>query len=191
MRKLKLQMQMTIDGFVAGPEGEQDWVWLSPPDEVGFQKIVDLAESSDTLLLGRKMTRPFIDHWENVADNMPDHPTNHLAKLIVDMRKIAFSRTENNIAGRNLEVDNNDLITSVEALKKEEGKDILVYGGADFVSSLIDQDLVDEYYIVVNPVAIGKGLPIFNGRKVLKLESSLALKSGKILNKYLPVRENQ
>lgn len=191
MRKLKLQMQITIDGFVAGPDGEQDWVWLSPPDEVGFQKIVDLAESSDILLLGRKMTRSFIDHWENVADNLPDHPTNHLAKLIVDMRKIAFSKTETDITGRSLEVQNGDLTATVEALKKESGKDILVYGGADFVSSLIDQDLVDEYYMVVNPVAIGAGLPIFNSRKVLKLESSLALKSGKIFNKYVPVKENQ
>lgn len=191
MRKLKLQMQMTIDGFVAGPNGEQDWVWLSPPDEIGFQKIVELAETSDTLLLGRKMTRQFIDHWENVADNLPDNPTNTLAKLIVDMRKIAFSKTETGIAGRNLEVENGDLVSKVEALKKESGKDILVYGGADFVSSLIDQDLIDEYYIIVNPVAIGNGLPVFNGRKVLKLESSLALNSGKILNKYLPVKENQ
>ncbi|MBT2620158.1 dihydrofolate reductase family protein [Chryseobacterium sp. ISL-6] len=191
MRKLKLQMQMTIDGFVAGPNGEQDWVWLSPPDPIGFQKIVELAETSDTLLLGRKMTREFIDHWENVADNLPDNPTNALAKLIVDMRKIAFSHTETNINGRNLEVQNGDLTATVEALKKEPGKDILVYGGADFVSSLIDQDLIDEYYIIVNPVAIGKGLPVFNGRKVLKLESSLALNSGKVLNKYLPVKENQ
>lgn len=191
MRKLKLQMQMTIDGFVAGPNGEQDWVWLSPPDPIGFQKIVELAETSDTLLLGRKMTREFIDHWENVADNLPDNPTNALAKLIVDMRKIAFSKTETDITGRNLEVENGDLVSRVEALKKESGKDILVYGGADFVSSLIDQDLIDEYYIIVNPVAIGKGLPVFNGRKVLKLESSLALNSGKVLNKYLPVKENQ
>ncbi|MBK1895788.1 dihydrofolate reductase family protein [Chryseobacterium paridis] len=190
MRKLKLQMQMTIDGFVSGPNGEQDWVWLSPPDEVGFQKIVELAETSDTLLLGRKMTRQFIDHWENVADNLPDNPTNTLAKLIVDMRKITFSHTETSIAGRNLEVENRDLTTIVEGLKKESGKDILAYGGADFVSSLIDQDLIDEYYIIVNPVAIGKGLPIFNGRKVLKLESSTPFKSGKVLNKYLPVRES-
>lgn len=191
MRKLKLQMQMTIDGFVAGPNGEQDWVWLSPPDPIGFQKIVELAETSDTLLLGRKMTREFIDHWENVADNLPDNPTNALAKLIVDMRKIAFSKTETDITGRNLEVENGDLVSRVEALKKESGKDILVYGGADFVSSLIDQDLIDEYYIIVNPVAIGTGLPVFNGRKVLKLENSLALNSGKVLNKYLPVKENQ
>ncbi|WP_261511409.1 dihydrofolate reductase family protein [Chryseobacterium paludis] len=191
MRKLKLQMQMTIDGFVAGPNGEQDWVWLSPPDPIGFQKIVELAETSDTLLMGRKMAREFIDHWENVADNLPDNPTNALAKLIVDMRKIAFSKTETDITGRNLEVENGDLVSRVEALKKESGKDILVYGGADFVSSLIDKDLIDEYYIIVNPVAIGKGLPVFNGRKVLKLESSLALNSGKVLNKYLPVKENQ
>ncbi|SEW14245.1 dihydrofolate reductase family protein [Chitinophaga arvensicola] len=186
MRKLKLQMQMTLDGFVAGPNGEQDWVWLAGPDEVGFQKILDLANSSDTILLGRKMTQSFIKHWENTADNLPENPTYPLAKQIVSMRKIVFSRTQTAIAGRNLEVENGDLATVVKALKEESGKDILVYGGADFATSLINQNLVDEYYIISNPVAIGSGLSIFKERKVLKLENSIAFKSGKMLHKYLP-----
>lgn len=186
MRKLKLQMQMTIDGFVAGPNGEQDWVWLAGPDEAGFQKIIELADSSDTILLGRKMTREFIDHWEHMVDHQPDHPALPLAQLIVNMRKITFSHTETAISGRNLEVENGDLATAIQALKKQPGKDILVYGGAGFVRSLIDHDLVDEYFIISNPVAIGNGLPIFKERKVLKLESSIPFKNGKVLNKYLP-----
>ena len=177
---------MTLDGFVAGPNGEADWIWLAGPDEAVSRKIAEMADSCDTLLLGRKMTREFIDHWENVVDNQPDSPWQPLAQRMVNMRKIAFSRTETTISGRNLEVENGDLTTAVQALKKEPGKDICVYGGASFVSSLISQDLIDEYFIFSNPVAIGKGLTIFNERKILKLESSITFKNGKILNKYLP-----
>jgi dihydrofolate reductase len=187
MRKLKLGVQMTIDGFVAGPEGENDWVFVSGPDEAGFRKIIELADSCDTILLGRKMTRGFIDHWENVVDNQPDSPQQPLAQLMVNLRKIVFSRTETVIKGRNLEVENGDLATAVQALKKEPGKDIMVYGGANFVSSLISQNLIDEYFIIINPVAIGNGLSIFKEKKLLKLESSIVFKNGKVLNKYLPL----
>jgi dihydrofolate reductase len=187
MRKLKLQIQMALDGFVAGPNGELDWMWIpGERDESMFQRVIELADSCDTILLGRKMTRVFIDHWENVVDNLPDSPEQSLAQRMVNMRKIAFSRTQTAISGRNLEVENGDLAAAVHALKKEPGKDIMVYGGADFVSSLISLNLVDEYYIFSNPVAIGKGLSIFKERKILKLESSTPYKSGKIINKYLP-----
>ncbi|WP_426669204.1 dihydrofolate reductase family protein [Mucilaginibacter sp. McL0603] len=188
MRKLKLQVQMTIDGFVAGPNGELDWMWIpGERDEAGFRKVIELADSCDIILLGRGMIREFIDHWENVVDNLPDSPEQSLAQRMVNMRKIVFSRTQTAIKGRNLEVENGDLATAVQALKKEPGKDIMVYGGANFASSLISLNLIDEYYIFSNPVAIGNGLTIFKEQKVLKLESSTVYKNGKIINKYLPV----
>ncbi|HTF29826.1 MAG TPA: dihydrofolate reductase family protein, partial [Flavitalea sp.] len=88
---------------------------------------------------------------------------------------------------RNLEVENGDLAAAVQALKKEPGKDIIVYGGANFVSSLISLNLIDEYYIFRSPVAIGTGLSIFKETKILKLDSSISYKNGKVLDKYLPV----
>ena len=178
---------MTIDGFVAGPNGELDWMWISGSDEAGFRKVIELAQSCDTILLGRKMTPEFINHWENVVDNLPESTEQPLAQLMVNMRKIVFSRTQIDIKGRNLEVENGDLVTAVQALKKQPGKDIMVYGGANFASSLISHDLIDEYYIFSNPVAIGNGLSIFKEKKILKLESSTVYKNGKIVNKYLPV----
>jgi dihydrofolate reductase len=188
MRKLKLQVQMTIDGFVAGPDGQLDWMWIpGKQDESIFQHVIELADSCDTILLGRKMTREFIDYWENVVDNQPDSPELALAQRMVNMRKIAFSRTQTAITGRNLEVENGDLAAAVQALKNEPGKDIMVYGGANFVSSLISQNLIDEYFIFRNPVAIGNGLSIFKEKKLLELESTIAYKSGKVLLKYLPV----
>ncbi len=178
---------MTFDGFVAGPEGQLDWMWIGEQDASILRHVIELADSCDTILLGRKMTREFIDHWENVVDNKPDSPEQALAQRMVNMRKIAFSRTQTAIRGRNLEVENGDLAAAVQVLKKEPGKDIMVYGGANFVSSLISQNLIDEYYIFRNPVAIGNGLSIFKEQKLLKLESSTIYKNGKILNKYLPV----
>jgi dihydrofolate reductase len=186
-------MQITIDGFVAGPNGEQDWVFISgKKDPEALSKIigfgVELAASCDTLLLGRKLAASgFCTYWENVADNQPDNPWHPLAQLIADHRKIAFSHSETTAAGRNLEVENGDLAAVVQSLKNQPGKDILVYGGANFVSSLVSLNLIDEYYLVVNPIAIGAGLPIFKEKKVLELESSIAFKHGKVVNKYVPV----
>jgi dihydrofolate reductase len=176
MRKLILQIQMTIDGFVAGPDGQLDWMWRTGKrDESLERRIIELAESCDTILLGRKMTREFILHWENVVDNQPGSPEHSLAERMVNMRKVVFSHTQTTINGRNLEVENRDLATAVPTLKKEPGKDIIAYGGANFVSSLISQNLIDEYFIFSNPVAIGNGLSIFKEEKLLKLERKYSI----------------
>jgi dihydrofolate reductase len=182
MRKIKLQVQMTIDGFVAGPNGELDWMVNDQDESV----VTDPADSCDTILLGRKMTPDFIAYWENVVDNQPESPEQPLAQRMVSMRKIMFSRTQTAAKGRNLEVENGDLSTTVTKMKNQQGKDIIVYGGASFVSSLISLNLIDEYYIFVNPVAIGNGLSIFKAKKGLQLTSSVALKNGTVFNKYLP-----
>src|SRR6202000_3140319 len=124
MRKLKLQMQITVDGFVAGPNGENDWVFASPKkDPEALQKNIDfsteLAAGCDTLLLGRKLAASgFCGYWENVADNQPENPWNPFAKLIADHRKIAFSSTETNLPGNKLKAESGDLATVVNSLKK-------------------------------------------------------------------------
>ncbi len=187
MRKLKLQMQITIDGFVAGPNGELDWMWIGKRDEKVLHDIIGLADTCDTILLGRKMTPGFIEHWENMLDNQPENIEHPLAKQMVTMRKIVFSRTLKSMKGRNLEVENGDVASVVGALKKQSGKDIMVYGGAEFVSSLIKQNLVDEYYFFRRPVAIGKGLSVFHEKFPLNLESTITYKNGTMLTKYLPV----
>ncbi|WP_109698161.1 dihydrofolate reductase family protein [Chitinophaga deserti] len=187
MRKLKLQMQMTIDGFVAGPEGQLDWMWLSGDlDPTGLQKVIDLADSCDTLLMGRGMSRGFIDYWEKVVDTQPDCKEYPLATRMVDLHKIVFSHSQKDIKGRNSQMENGDLATVVKALKETPGKDIMVYGGAKFASSLISLNLVDEFYFFRNPVAIGKGMPIFSAQKPMKLAGTTEYKSGKILEHYLP-----
>lgn len=158
MRKVKLAMQMTINGYVAGPNGENDWMTWYPDDELlrFFQSQYD---SSDTLLLGRKLADGFIKHWENTAENNPAHP---FAKRIVDLRKIVFTKTLNESAWNNTYLAKGTLAEEIAALKKQSGKDILVFGGASFVSSLIKENLIDEYCLIINPTAISSGMTIFN-----------------------------
>jgi dihydrofolate reductase len=182
MRKLKLQMHISIDGFVAGPNGELDWIFVGS----GLQPVIELADSCDTILMGRKMSVDFIGHWENILDNRPDSPEQPLAQRMVSMRKVVFSHTQTAIHGRNVETANGDLVATVQALKQETGKDIIVYGGANFVSNLIEQNLIDEYHLFIIPIALGNGLRIFKDKKPLTLIKSVSHKNLETINTYLP-----
>jgi len=183
MRKLRLQVQMSVDGFVAGPEGQLDWMTRNL-DEGVIGRIVQITDSSDTILLGRKMTDGFIRYWEAVQ---PDSPEYVFARRMVDTPKIVFSKTLRRVEGKNVRVEGGDLVQVVNKLKGERGKDIVVYGGATFVSGLIEHDLIDELNIFVNPIAIGRGMRIFSDRKPLRVVSSTAYSSGVIVNSYQPV----
>jgi dihydrofolate reductase len=182
MRKLKLQMQITIDGFVAGPDGQLDWMTRAM-DEKLLAFINHLTDTSDTILLGRKMTEGFINYWER-AITQPNSPS--FAQKMVTIPKVVFSKTINKVAGQNVRVENGPLAEAVNRLKGQAGKDIVVYGGATFVSSLIENGLIDEFNFFVNPVAIGKGMQVFTTRKPLKLVSSTAYPSGTVVNTYQP-----
>jgi dihydrofolate reductase len=183
-RKLKLQVQMTVDGFVAGPEGQLDWMTRNLDDGV-IARIVQLTDTSDTILLGRKMTAGFINYWEAVQPQSPEYV---FARRMVDTPKIVFSKTVTRALGKNVRVESGDLVQAVTRLKEQQGKDIVVYGGATFVSALIEHDLIDELNIFVNPVAIGRGMRIFKDRKALRSTGSTAYPSGVVVNTYQPVK---
>jgi dihydrofolate reductase len=186
MKKLKLQMQLSVDGFVAGPEGQLDWMtWNWDMQLMDF--VRQLTDSVDTILMGRKMSTGFIQHWEK-AVNDPDDPSQPFAENMVNTPKVIFSRTQSTIEGINAAITNEPIADVVNMLKDQPGKDMIVYGGAEFVSSLIDHQLIDELYLFVNPTAIGQGLRIFNGRVPLTLDDSIRFECGIIVNKYLPVR---
>lgn len=183
MRKLKLQMQMSVDGFVAGPKGQLDW--MSPEmDPKQLQFLQELTESMDTILLGRKMANGFTAYWENVVNTQADSPEYPYAKIFVDTPKIVFSKTIKTVDGKNAVVENDDLVESVNKLKTQEGKDIIVYGGANFVSELIKNNLIDELNLFINPTAIGNGLKIFNDRFKFRLVNSTSYASGIVVNQY-------
>src|SRR5690349_8982636 len=126
MRKLKLQMQISVDGFVAGPEGQLDWMTFDMDEKLlGF--IVHLTDTSDTILLGHKMTEGFTSYWEAVQPGSPEYD---FAQKMVNTPKVAFSRTAKSVKGRNIRVENAPLVDAIDALKNQPGKDIIVYGGA-------------------------------------------------------------
>ena len=104
------------------------------------------------------MTDGFVSHWENVVSNNPDHP---FAKKMVDIPKVVFTKTLDKPTWNNTTLAKGNLAEEITNLKKQNGKDIIVYGGASFVSALIKEGLIDEYHLIVNPVAIGNGMPIF------------------------------
>jgi len=184
MRKLKLQMQVTVDGYVAGPEGQLDWMTFDmDPDLLAF--INQLTDTSDTILLGRKMTDGFIKYWEH-AITQKDSPDYEFAQKMVGMPKIVFSKTSGHVEGKNVRVENGDLVNAVRELKSRPGRDIVVYGGATFVASLIENGLIDELNFFVNPVAIGNGLRVFKGKVPLELAKSTAYACGIVVNTYVP-----
>jgi len=158
MRKVKLQMQMTINGYVGGSNGENDWMTWNPDAE--FTAFLDsLLDTSDTLLLGRKLADGFIKHWENAADKNPAPP---FAKKIAALPKVVFTKTLDKSTWNNTTLAKGNLAEEIAGLKKQNGKDMLVFGGADFVSSLIKEGLIDEYHLIINPTAMGNGMTIFN-----------------------------
>jgi dihydrofolate reductase len=182
VRKLKLQMQITVDGFVAGPQGQLDWMtWEMDEKLIAF--INHLTDTSDTIILGAKMTEGFVNYWEGVQ---PDSPEYEFAQKMVNIPKIVFSRTVNSVAGKNLRVENGPLVEAIQQLKSQSSKDIVVYGGASFVGSLIEHQLIDELNLFVNPIAIGDGMRVFHARVPLTLKASTAYASGIVVNVYTP-----
>ena len=189
MRKLKLQVQMSVDGFVAGPNGELDWMTWDMDEKIG-KYIDELTESCDTILLGRKMTDGFVTHWEKAVET-PESPEHEFAKKMVGYRKYVFTRTLNESPWANTTLAKGDIVEEVNAIKAQDGKDVVVYGGASFVSSLIKHDLIDEYNLFINPTAIGEGLRIFSdngGSFRLRLLDATSYPCGITVNRYEPVR---
>lgn len=190
MRKLKLQVQMTVDGFIGGSNGEMDWVSFNW-DESLKKYVADLTEPVGTIVLGRNLATGFIPHWKSVAEG-EDNEMTAAGKKFTDTPKVVFSKTITESQWDNTEMANGDLINEITALKNEGNGDIIAYGGAQFVSSLIAANLIDEYHLFINPVAIGNGLPIFKNleeKLQLKLIKATPFDCGITVLCYEPVRE--
>ena len=159
MRKLKLWVNMSINGGIAGPNDEMDWMVFNMDDK-DYEYFSRIHEPVDTILLGRKMADGFISYWSNVISK-PDDPEYIIAKKMIETPKVVFTKTLNKSEWANTEIATGDLKDEITKLKSQDGGDIIVYGGASFDSSLIKEKLIDEFYLFVNPVAIGNGKTIF------------------------------
>lgn len=171
MRKLKLQMNIAL-----GDKWDNGMTNFS----IGNLKNVD------SILLGRKTAEGFIPYWEEVAKN-PKDSLYKLGKPLNDIPKVVFSKKVKAGKWDNATIVKGNIADQIKMLKKKKGKDIIVYGGDSFVSSLIKHDLIDEFYLLVNPVAIGNGKSIFNPLKnnsVLELVKCKPFACGAVLLCY-------
>jgi dihydrofolate reductase len=156
MRKLIYSMSVSMDGFIAGPDGEIDW---SPPDEELHRFHNQHMRETGVELLGRRLYETML-YWET-ADENPSATDYELefARLWKDTPRIVFSNTLEKVEG-NARLATDGVAEEVARLKEEPGQDLAV-GGAGLASTCIELGLVDEYLLFVNPVVLGGGTPYF------------------------------
>ena len=183
MRKLKLQVQMTIDGYIAGLNGEMDWTnrdW----DNRLKKYVGEITEPVDCIVLGRKLAQGFIPYWAS-------HPQEEGADKFNATKKVVFTKTLEKSEWDNTVLAKGDLVDEIAKLKQQDGKDIIAYGGATFVSALIKHGLVDEFHLFINPTVIGSGLTIFrepgNNRNMAFVKST-SFDCGIVVLNYQPQR---
>ncbi|WP_106401190.1 dihydrofolate reductase family protein [Actinocorallia populi] len=156
MRKLKLQVQVTVDGYMAGPNGEMDWLTFSWSDDLSAY-VEALMESVDHIVLGRRLAEGFIPAWEAG----PEGEDQASIDWMNDTPKTVVSNSLSHSPWKNAVVAGGDLTEAITRLKDQPGGDLITYGGATLVRNLIAAGLLDELHLLVNPAAIGKGMPVF------------------------------
>lgn len=188
MRKVKLQVQVSVDGFVGGPNGEMDhlvWNW----DDALKKYVTDLTDESDTIIMGSVLYQGMSGYWPAIP---PENEEYVFAQKMNNYAKVVFSSSlKGDLTWNNSRLAAGDPASVIRGLKEQPGKDILVYGGARFVSGLIRENLIDEYHLFVNPVAIGKGLTIFGsveGKFKLELAGVQGFACGIAVVQYRPAK---
>lgn len=187
MRKLKLQMQISLDGFVAGPGGELDWMVMDWSDDLN-RYVAGIVHDIDTIVLGRKLAEGFIPYWAGVAED-PSHPAYDGGRIFTDTRKVVFSRTLDESPWPHTVLAKGDIVQEIGRLKQQAGQGIYACGGAQFVSALVRHNLVDDYFLLMNPSAIGTGLTIFRDadtHRQLQLVEAVPFDCGIVALHYRP-----
>jgi dihydrofolate reductase len=160
MRKIVLNLAVSLDGYIAGPNGEYDWCLTD--DDYG---MTDFLKSVDATIMGGKSYRL-------IADYGPPYP---------EFTNYVFSRTEKESPFANVVFVRDDIPGFVQSLKLQRGKNIWLFGGSEIIHPLIQQDLVDEMMLAVHPVLLGDGLPLFkklDERKSFRLSDTITYPSG-------------
>jgi dihydrofolate reductase len=184
MRKIIAALQVSVDGYIEGPNGEQDWVdtWEDP---------FDLTRQVDACLLGAGMYPGYAQYWRAVIEN-PDGILPFSGK-VASPGEIEYARFANRTPHFVLSTRLGSLdwpvarlvrsLDQVRSMKQLPGKDIYAVGGATLVSSLMNEDLIDEIRLVVHPVVLGSGKALFKDvdkRHVLKLSDVRQIASGQV-----------
>jgi dihydrofolate reductase len=186
MRQVILFNMATLDGFFAGPNGEIDWHHV---DEEFNEFAIAQLNSADGLLFGRVTYQGMAGYWPtDIA--MTNDPV--VAGKMNAIPKIVFSRTLERAEWNNTRLVKGHVAEEISKLKQQPGKDWLLFGSADLASTLTNLGLIDEYRVMVNPVVLGSGKPLFKGVKEklnLKLTNIRAFRNGNVLLCYEPDRK--
>jgi len=169
MRKVVLQLAVSLDGFIEGPGGEFDWCFTD--DDYG---MTDFFKRIDAIFIGRKSYELTLSMGGSAPPGFPA------------LKEYVFSNSLRRVEGDRILVNGN-LVEVVNNIKNQPGKDIWLYGGAALTSSLINMNLVDEMALAVHPILLGAGKPLFEnlpGRVSLQLSSAQTYPSGLVMLAY-------
>ncbi len=188
MRKVILQIDVSLDGFIAGANGEMDWV---TSEEIMNQDASTLLDRVDTILLGRVAYQDFSAFWP-FADTTAPTTISKITSQINHATKIVFSRTLEQVTWgewNNAQLIRDNVPEEISKLKSSSGKNLLLYAGGKIISTFIHDGLIDEYHLRVHPVTLGKGMalfPIVEDRLKLSLIQTKAYNNGAVLLIYRP-----
>lgn len=177
MRRLIVSNLLSLDGFFEGPNNEIDWFVV---DKEFLAYSAEMLRSVDTILFGRRTYEVMQAYW-------PSAPKDEIADKMNGLPKIVFSRTLNKADWNNSRLIRENIAGEVSALKQQAGKDMVILGSAMLASFLLQEGLIDEYRIVLDPIILGGGNPLFgavNRRIQLKLKDAKLLASGVVILYY-------
>ena len=178
-------MHTSLDGFVAGPKGEMDWIHA---DEDIFEFASKRTNAADTALYGRVTYDMMQAYWPTAADqpNATKHDIEH-SQWYKNVDKVVLSRSMQGKSLPRTTIISDDVVGKINGLKSRPGKDILMFGSPGAAHSLMGLDLIDEYWLFVNPIVRGVGIPLFasiNCPRPLSLLSTHAFSSGVVCLNY-------
>ncbi len=178
-------MHVSLDGFVGGPNGELNWVKL---DESLFDFVATMTAEADTALYGRVTYEMMQSYWPNAGEqpNASKHDKEH-SKWYNNVSKVVLSRTLEETGLHNTKVISGQLADNINKIKQEDGKNILIFGSPRASQSLLNEGLIDEFWLFVNPIILGQGMPMFKdvtGTTKLKLVESKTFACGVIALHY-------
>lgn len=175
MRKLVVSMNVTLNGYMAGPHGELDWHMPYWDQEIS-RVVSEQLGNADTLLLGSVTYNAIAPYWSaQQANPFAAREDVDYANMMNSYQKVVFSKTLKSVGWRNSRLANRNISKEISALKNADGKDLLVYGSGKLVAALTRLHLVDEYRIWMYPVALQRGRPLFKN-----LQEKLSMQPAKI-----------
>jgi dihydrofolate reductase len=190
MRKIVQFMHASLDGFVAGPNGEMDWITVD--DEI-FEYAGYRTDESDMALYGRVTFEMMEAYWPTAADqpNPSKHAIHHSA-WYNQVDKVVLSKTLKGKSFKNTRIISENVEAEIQKLKQGSSKEIIIFGSPGASHALMSKDLIDELWVFVNPILIGQGIPLFkdiHSRVQLNLIKSHAFANGVVCLHYERIKK--